>query len=428
MPRFIFYLAAFLLLPALAHAQDISGQWQGTLRQNGRDYRTVLRIETAADGSRHARYFSLDEDPDAIVADPVTLDGKVLKFSVPRMGASYIGTLGADGKTISGTFTQGQGVPLTLAHATKATAWVIDASPHRARFVTVDRNVDLEVLDWGGSGRPLVFLAGLGNTAHEFDPLAPKFTANHHVYAISRRGYGASSVPDPEHGDYSARRLGDDVVAAIDALKLDRPVLAGHSFAGEELSAVANHHPGKVSGLIYLDAGYAYAYYTPGGVVPAGFNLLLSADAVRRDLATAYSNLTAASLHRLGTDLAAMQADIAAAQPVLGAMKAPAQAQPRNLNDRLATAMTMGIEKFTAIPGPVLAFFAVTPKLAADTPAAQRTQLLAQGALQAKQADAFAAGVPNARVIRLTDAAHRIWLSNETEVVREMNAFMANLK
>jgi hypothetical protein len=29
-----------------------------------------------------------------------------------------------------------------------------DESPHTVQFVTVDRNVKLEVLDWGGSGRP----------------------------------------------------------------------------------------------------------------------------------------------------------------------------------------------------------------------------------------------------------------------------------
>jgi pimeloyl-ACP methyl ester carboxylesterase len=235
-------------------------------------------------------------------------------------------------------------------------------------------------------------------------------------------------VPDPEHGDYSARRLGEDVVAVIDALKLDRPVLAGHSIAGEELSAVANRHPEKISGLVYLDAGYAYAYYTPGGLLPAGVNLLLSAEALRQDMAILYSGPTEAGLRQLGSDLSSMQADIAAAQPVLAAMKAPVQAAPRTLNDRLASAVTLGAEKFTAIPGPVLAFFAVQPKVPADAPAPQRAQLLMQGALQERQAAAFAAGLPNARVVRLPGAVHRIWLSDEAAVVREMNAFMANLK
>jgi pimeloyl-ACP methyl ester carboxylesterase len=50
------------------------------------------------------------------------------------------------------------------------------------------------VLDWGGSGQPLVLLTGLGDNAHVFDKFAPKLTASYHVYGITRRGYGASSA------------------------------------------------------------------------------------------------------------------------------------------------------------------------------------------------------------------------------------------
>jgi pimeloyl-ACP methyl ester carboxylesterase len=51
------------------------------------------------------------------------------------------------------------------------------------------------------------------------------------------------------------------VLAVVDSLKLIRPILAGHSIAGEELSSVGSRYPEKVAALIYLDAGYAYAYY-----------------------------------------------------------------------------------------------------------------------------------------------------------------------
>ena len=135
-----------------------------------------------------------------------------------------------------------------------------DPSPHVVRFIPVDNGVKLEVLDWGGSGRAMVLLAGLGNTAHVFDDFAPKLTASYHVYGITRRGFGGSG--SPEYG-YSADRLGDDVLEVLESLKLDRPVLAGHSIAGEELSSVATRHPEKVSGLVYLDAGYGYAYSDP---------------------------------------------------------------------------------------------------------------------------------------------------------------------
>jgi pimeloyl-ACP methyl ester carboxylesterase len=72
----------------------------------------------------------------------------------------------------------------------------LDPSPHHVQFVTVEEGVRLEVLDWGGSGRPIVFLTGSGHSAHVFDELAPKLTDAHHVYGITRRGYGASSKPE----------------------------------------------------------------------------------------------------------------------------------------------------------------------------------------------------------------------------------------
>jgi non-heme chloroperoxidase len=136
-----------------------------------------------------------------------------------------------------------------------------DSSPHTVQFLTVDKDVKLEVLDWGGTERPLIFLAGLGNDAHVFDGLAPNFAAHHHVYGITRRGFGASSRPVPENDNYSADRLGDDVLAVMTALKLERPVLVGHSLAGEELSSIGSRYPEKIAGLIYLDAAYGYAYY-----------------------------------------------------------------------------------------------------------------------------------------------------------------------
>src|ERR671922_219635 len=67
-----------------------------------------------------------------------------------------------------------------------------DPSPHSVRFVTVDDGVRLEVLDWGGSGRSIVLLAGGGNTAHVFDDFAPKLARHYRVYAITRRGFGTS--------------------------------------------------------------------------------------------------------------------------------------------------------------------------------------------------------------------------------------------
>src|SRR5882762_3308358 len=145
---------------------------------------------------------------------------------------------------------------VTPAYSQASASWR-DPSSHAVRFVTVEKGVRLEVLDWGGTGNPVVLLAGGGNTAHVFDEFSPKLTSNHHVYGITRRGFGASGFSTSEN---PVDRLRDDVLAVIDALKLKRPVLVGHSIAGAELSSVGTLHPDRVAGLVYLEAGYPYAF------------------------------------------------------------------------------------------------------------------------------------------------------------------------
>ena len=264
MKRLYRFMALAAYAASLVFAQDISGDWQGTLKAGPRELRTILQVTRGCSGEWKAVLLSIDQSPDrgaGMATTSFSLDGSHIRFAVSQIHGSYDGTLSADGTSIAGTFTQGLPLPLEFRRATRETAWT-DPSPHSVQFIPVEKDVKLEVLDWGGSGKPLVLLAGLGNSAHIYDKFAPKLTAKNHVYGITRRGFGASSAPSPA-GDatYSADRLGDDVLAVLDALKLNRPVLAGHSLAGEELSSIGSRHPDRISGLIYLDAGYAYAYY-----------------------------------------------------------------------------------------------------------------------------------------------------------------------
>jgi hypothetical protein len=145
-----------------------------------------------------------------------------------------------------------------------------DTSPHAVQMISVAPDVKLEVLDWGGTGRSLILLAGLGDTAHIFDKFAPKLTATYHVYGITRRGFGKSGKPTPVTENYNSARLGDDVLAVIAALQLDHPIVAGHSLAGEELSYIGFHHTDAVAGLIYLDA----STFMPSTTSPAGWAII----------------------------------------------------------------------------------------------------------------------------------------------------------
>ncbi len=119
-------------------------------------------------------------------------------------------------------------------------------------FVTAG-SVRLHYLDWGGAGTPLVFLAGMGCSAHIFGDFAPRFTGSFHVLGLDRRGHGDSDYPD---SGYDPDTLADDLRQVLDALHIERAILAGHSMACVELCHFTALHPERVMKLVFLDAAY----------------------------------------------------------------------------------------------------------------------------------------------------------------------------
>ena len=322
----------------------------------------------------------------------------------------------------------GQTLCLTFLLCLYGSAQTTSPTAATVQFVTVDQDVKLEVLDWGGTGRPLVFLAGLGNDAHVYEKFAPRFTTEYHVYGITRRGFGASSKPVPANDNYSADRLGDDVLAVLKALDLNQPVLVGHSLAGEELSSIGSRHPERVAGLIYLDAGYGYAFYdrAHGDDIFDFFELQKRLDAfmsgrVRND--QQFMEDFATSISRLDRDLKEFQ-ERNASMRVLHAPHAPVPP--------IIKAINLGGQEYTDIRVPVLAIFACPHNLdfdpsLRDDPKAKAAAVADNLFYTSRQADAFQAGIPSARVVRLPNAEHYIFRSNEGDVVREMDAFLATL-
>jgi uncharacterized protein (TIGR03435 family) len=127
------------------HAQqDITGTWQGTL-QAGRDLRTVVKV-SQADSELKAVVYSIDQGGAALPASGVTFQGSTLKFTVPGVGANYEGRLSADGRSITGTMTQGdRPLPLNLTRANAETAWAIPEPPARATPMPSEASPSFEV-------------------------------------------------------------------------------------------------------------------------------------------------------------------------------------------------------------------------------------------------------------------------------------------
>ena len=324
---------------------------------------------------------------------------------------------------------------LTSALGQEPAVWH-DPSPHQVHFVTAEEGVQLEVLDWGGSGRPVVLLAGSGLTAHIFDDLAPKLTSVCHVYAITRRGFGASSRPKTGYDD---QRLADDVFQVIDSLKLAAPVLVGHSMAGAELTTVGDQHSDRLSGLVYLEAGadptdwpwddpaYRAVFQKMSPPTPAPPSRL------QADRKKSYQAFRAAQLESAG--FAFCESEVRNEYDFnpdgsIGAFRTP---------HWVHNAIDAGAKKrdYSHIRVPVLSIFA--PPL---PPAERREKHPSQNPEQREAAEeeysmlmkfigrwetSLQSAVPSARILEWPGATHYLYLTHEAEVLHELQVFLAAL-
>jgi non-heme chloroperoxidase len=126
----------------------------------------------------------------------------------------------------------------------------MQSASFKSDFVHVN-GIRLHYIDWGGSGPTLLFLTGMGSSAYIFNEFAPRFTDRFRVLALTRRGHGDSDYPE---SGYDPDTLVEDIRQFMDALQVEKAVLAGHSLAGVELTHFAATHPDRVEKLVYLDA------------------------------------------------------------------------------------------------------------------------------------------------------------------------------
>lgn len=301
-------------------------------------------------------------------------------------------------------------------------AWK-DPSSHAVRFVSISQDVRLEVLDWGGTGRPLVLLPGGGDTAHAFDDFAPKLTRDFHVYGITRRGFGESGFAPLTSGSDT---FGDDVLAVLDALELAKPVLVGHSIGGQELSSIGTRYPNRVAALVYLDAGYQYAF--DNGKVPrfediskVGFPQ--APPPTEADLAT-FETLRQYYIRVLGFTYP--EGELRQKRTVTpDGHVGPMRPFPGGRT------LLEGPKQYVDIRAPAL--FLVSSQdpgrwAETSTDPKIREQIAGLGAVLERQATVIADGLPGARVVKLPRANHYVHLSNEADVLREMRAFLAGVR
>jgi len=204
------------------------------------------------------------------------------------------------------------------------------------------------------------------------------------------------------------------------ALDIDHPVLVGHSMAGEELSSVGSRFSDKVSGLIYLDAATDFALDDPE-------HPLLEVE--MNDLKRRIDEIEAGGVDEK-KKLLELEAAVAKFESVLRRNNAGvANMPPLPPRSPIGAALNFGMQRYTSIPVPALAIYACPHNWDRLPDGASKTALIADDKARCSEwANNFRRGVPSAHIVMIPNADHYVYLSNEAQVIGEMEAFLNTLR
>ncbi|MBZ5636164.1 MAG: TIGR03435 family protein [Acidobacteriia bacterium] len=129
----LWMMALAVLQGSALQAQNITGNWQGTLQAGPQKVRIVFKI--ALENDKLTASLRTVDQPSAPIATTIIRDGSTVKMTIPALNGNYEGRLSGDGNSIAGTWTQGAPLALNLARATPETAWAIpEPSPPPVRM------------------------------------------------------------------------------------------------------------------------------------------------------------------------------------------------------------------------------------------------------------------------------------------------------
>lgn len=123
----LWIMALAALLGNALQAQNITGNWQGTLQAGQQKIRLLFKIALEND-KLTATLYTIDR-PSPPIATTLKVDGSSVKITIPGANVNYAGKLSGDGNSIAGTWTQSTSLALNLARATPETAWEIPKPP-----------------------------------------------------------------------------------------------------------------------------------------------------------------------------------------------------------------------------------------------------------------------------------------------------------
>jgi len=307
----------------------------------------------------------------------------------------------------------------------------MDKSPHTSDFVSVN-GIKLHYLDWGGNGDVLLFLAGMGCNAHNFDDLAPRFSDKFHVMALTRRGHGESDHPET---DYDIDTLTDDIRQFMDALKIEKIILAGHSMASVELSHFSALYPERVLKLIFLDAAYDRSSASYKDMREKNPLRKIQPPGLDVDYYTEQDYF--AAMKRAYPSFTAVWSEAMEEQSLHEIMKTPEGKVVDRMSDTISKAimdtLTSYVPEDSKIKAPTLSFFAISDggDYISDEwmTEEQKTQVMDHFETTAnswarENIEQFRQNVPHAKIIEIPQGHHYCFIKHDELVYEEMRKFL----
>ena len=307
----------------------------------------------------------------------------------------------------------------------------MDRSPHKSSFVNVN-GINLHYLDWGGSGDVLLFLAGMGCNAHIFDDFAPRFSDRFHVLAVTRRGHGESDHPET---GYDIDTLTEDIRQFLDALGIEKVILAGHSMANIELSHFSALHPERVLRLIFLDAAYDRTSASYQDMVENSPWRRIQAPGLDVDYFSPADYF--AAMKRAYPSFTAIWTEAMQEQSLHEIIKTPDGKIIDRMSDAVSKSITDTLTSYvledSKIKSPALAFFALSKGLNSISDEwmtdHQKAEILhhvetRENVWTRESIELFRQNVPHAKVVEIPYGHHYCFIEQEALVYEEMRTFL----
>ncbi len=106
-----------------------------------------------------------------------------------------------------------------------------------------------------GQGSAVVFVHEYAGDYRSWEPQMRRFSRSHRCVTYSQRGYPPSDVPE-DGAKYGQDIVRDDVIDLMNALKIDRAHVVGHSMGALTALHVGIHHPERCTSVVAAGCGY----------------------------------------------------------------------------------------------------------------------------------------------------------------------------